>query len=74
MLGNRPQVQSGTKHAKTVNFLPTIRVAQSILRRKFPSEDKPLQIKAPQKEPLKNISPGAYFRNFTVILNEDMQR
>ena len=27
---------------------------------------KPLQKQAPQKGPLKNISPGAYFRNFTV--------
>ena len=26
-----------------------------------------LQKQAPQKGPLKNISPGAYFRNFTVL-------
>ena len=49
-----------------VNFLSTIRLAQSILKRKFPSVDKPLRIQAPQKGPLKNISPGAYFGNFTV--------
>ena len=36
-------------------------LAQSILKRKFPSIDKPLRIEAPQKGPLKNISPGAYF-------------
>ena len=30
-----------------------------MLKRKFPSVDKPLK-----KGPLKNISPGAYFRNF----------
>ena len=46
----------------------TIRLAQLILKRKFPSIDKPLQKYAPQKGPSKNISPGAYFRNFTVLL------
>ena len=49
-----------------VNFLPTIRLAKSVLKRKFPSVYKPLQKYVPQKRPLKNISPGAYFRNFTV--------
>ena len=44
-----------------VNLIPTITLAQSISKRKFPSIDKPLQ-----KEPLKNISSEAYFRNFTV--------
>ena len=29
------------KQAKTVNLLPTIRLAQSMMRRKFPSVDKP---------------------------------
>ena len=56
-LENCPRIQS----KKTVNFLPTIRLAQSVLKRKFPSVYKPLQKKAPQKGPLKNISPGAYF-------------
>ena len=51
-----------------VNFLPTVRLAQSILKHKFPCIDKPLQIYAPQKGPLKSVSPGAYFRNFTVCL------
>ena len=51
-----------------VNFLPTIRLTQSIWKRKFPSIDKPLQKQVPQKGPLKNICPGAYFRNFTVCL------
>ena len=32
-----------------VNFLPTIRLAQLILKRQFPSIDKPLRIKAPPK-------------------------
>ena len=36
------------------------RLAQSILKRKFPSVDKPLQKYAPQKGPLKNISHEAY--------------
>ena len=45
-----------------------MRLAQSILKRKFPSVDKPLQKLTPQEGPLKNISPGAYFRNFTVFL------
>ena len=49
-----------------VNFLPTTWLAQSILKHKFPSVYKPFQKKAPQKGPLKNISPGAYFWNFTV--------
>ena len=35
--------------AKTVNLLPTIRLAQSSLKRKFPSVDKPLRIWAPPK-------------------------
>ena len=52
-----------------------MRLTQSVLKRKFPSVDKPLRIKAPpkinpQKGPLKNISPGAYFRNFTVYGEE----
>ena len=53
-----------------VDLFPVIRLAQSILKRKFPSVDKPLQKQAPQKGPLKNISAGAYFRNFTVIQKE----
>ena len=32
-----------------VNFLPSVRLAQSILKRKFPSVDNPLRIKAPPK-------------------------
>ena len=40
---NCPQIQSKTKQ-KTVNLLPTIRLAQSILKRKFPSVDKPLNL------------------------------
>ena len=55
-----------------VNLLPTIRLAQSMLKRKFSSVNKPLRIyrplqrQAPQKGPLKNISTTAYFGNFTV--------
>ena len=53
-----------------VNLLPDIRLAQSILKRKFPSVGKPLrkplQKQSRQKGPLKNISPMAYFQNFTV--------
>ena len=41
---------------------------QSILKCKFPSVHKPLQKQAPQKGPLKNVRPGAYFQNFTVFL------
>ena len=37
------------KQSKTVNFVPTIRLAQSILKRKFSSVDKPLRIQAPPK-------------------------
>ena len=39
-LGNCPQIQKKTE--KTVNFLPRIRLAQSILKRKFPSVHKGL--------------------------------
>ena len=42
---------------------------KSILKRKFPSVHKSLQKYAPQKGPLRNVSLGAYFRNFTVIYN-----
>ena len=38
-----PQIQSKTKQ-KPVHLLPTIRLAQSILKRKYPSVDKPLRI------------------------------
>ena len=38
VLGNYPEIQKKTK--KTVNFLPRIRLAQSILKRKFPSVHK----------------------------------
>ena len=38
VLGNCPEIQKKTK--KTVNFLPRIRLAQSILKRKFPSVHK----------------------------------
>ena len=54
------------KQSKTVDFPQTIRLTQSILKCKLPSVDKPLQKLAPQKGPLKNTSPGAYFRDFTV--------
>ena len=50
-----------------VNFLPTVRLAQSISKHKFPCIEKPLQIYAAQKGPLKSISPGAYLRNFTDV-------
>ena len=36
-------------------------------QRKFPSVHKPLRNISPSKGPLKNLSPGAYFRNFTVV-------
>ena len=41
----RGKLPSNTKYnkAKTVDFLSTINLAQSILKRKFPSVDKPLQ-------------------------------
>ena len=54
------------KQSKNGKFLSHYKLAQSILKRKFPSVHKPLQKQAPQKGPLKDISPGAYFRNFTV--------
>ena len=44
-----------------VNFLPTIRLAQYKLNIN-PSKNKHLK-----KGPLKNISPAAYFQNFTAF-------
>ena len=65
-LENCPQIQSKTKE-NTINFLPTIRLAQSILKHKFPSVDKPLPKKRPSKRAFKKYKPRpAYFRNFTV--------
>ena len=43
ILGKLPSNTKQNK-AKRVNLLPTIRLAQSILKRKFPSVDKPLRI------------------------------
>ena len=43
VLGNCPQLYK-VKQSKTVHFLPIIRLAQSILKRKFPFVHKPLQI------------------------------
>ena len=49
-----------------------MRPAQTILKRKFPSIDKPLQIKAPQKGPLKNISPpGLIFGILRYFIQEN---
>ena len=45
------------KQSKNGKFPSHYKLAQSILKRKFPSVHKPL----------KNISPEAYFRNFTVL-------
>ena len=47
-LENVPQIRSKNK-AKTVILLPTIRVAQSILKRKFPSVDNPSEHKPLKK-------------------------
>ena len=55
------------KQSKNGKFIPNIKLAKLILKHKFPSVDKPLQKYAPQKGTLKNISPGAYFRNFMVF-------
>ena len=62
------------KQNKNGKFPTTIRLAQSILKCKFPFIDKPLWIQAPseisssKRAFKKNISPGAYFQNFTVML------
>ena len=50
------------KQSKNGKFPSNYKLAQSILKRKFPSVHKPLQ-----KGPLKNISRGAYFQNFMVL-------
>ena len=60
------------KQSTNSKFPSHYKLARSILKRKFPlfispSEYRPLQTKAPQKGPLKNISPGAFFLNFTVF-------
>ena len=52
-----------------VNFPPTIRLAQSILKPKFPSVHKPLQIKArpkigPSKRAFEKYKPRGLFSEF----------
>ena len=42
------------------------------MKHKFPSVDKSLKNISPSKRDFKNISPGAYFRNFTVSCNVKM--
>ena len=66
------------------NFPPVISPAD--LKYKFPSYNKPLLFggayyrreiyisKSPQKSPVKNISPGAYIRNFTVSKKQHSKR
>ena len=56
------------KQSKNGKFPSHYKLAQSNLKRKFPSVHKPLEKQALQKGPLKNISPVAYFRNFAVFL------
>ena len=55
-----------------INFLSTTSQPSRFYNANFPryispSEYRPLQKLAPQKGPLKNISPRAYFWNFTVF-------
>lgn len=50
------------RHKFPSNYKPS-----QFLKCTFPSYNKPLQKLAPLKGPLKNISPGAYFQNFTVF-------
>ena len=52
-----------------VNLLQTIRLAQSILKRKFPSVDKPLRIQAlpkisPSKRAFEKYNPRGLFLEF----------
>ena len=59
------------KQSKNGKFPSHYKLAQSILKRKFPSVDKPLRIKAPpkishSKRAFEKYKPGAYFWNFTV--------
>ena len=64
-LQNCPQIQSKT----TVNFRTTIRLAQSILRRKFLSVDKRLRIStrpkiSPSKRAFEKYKPRGLFSEF----------
>ena len=66
---NRPSKYKLPGRSKNGKFPFNYKLAQSMLKRKFPSVAKPLQKKkAPQKGPLKNVSSRAYFRNFRVVL------
>ena len=56
------------KQSKNGKFTSNYRASPIDFETQISSVDKPLQKQAPQKGPLKNISPGAYFRNFTVTL------
>ena len=53
------------------NFPPVVSPAD--LKCKFTSYNKNTPNISPQKSPVKNISPGAYFRNFTAS-NSDIQK
>ena len=44
-----------------VNFLPTIKLAQSILKRKFPSIHKPLQKISPSRRAFEKYKPRDLF-------------
>ena len=57
------------KQNKNGKFIPNTKLAQSILKRRFLSVDKPLQKYAPQKGPLKYISPRGLFAEFYGILD-----
>ena len=50
------------------------KLAESIRKRKFPPNITPSKNKPLKKGALKNISPGAYFWNFTVFYNKIIER
>ena len=54
------------KQRKTVNFLPGIRLAQSIFKRKSSLRTYAPPKISPSKRAFEKYKPGAYFRNFTV--------
>ena len=47
-----------------VNLPPAIRLVQSILKRKFPSVDKPLRILKPLKRAFEKYKPRGLFSEF----------
>ena len=59
------------KQSKNSKFPSNYKLAQSILKRKFPSIDKPLQKKAPEKKAFEKHKPRGLFLEFYCRFEND---